>query len=170
MYVCVSGAVKSSLNQRQIKTSFETGPINVWRWNQMRVGELVYPPWSVDVGGLCTRNIQINLFKTFRYLTLGTHKQTLARAPRCLGMCNRLLLCFIYGFTWLYFPFSFLRLCMHARRKCKFINDYSTNKVIVILNNACCVEYSWVWWLTYSHFPWIIIWPPAGRRHFLKSK
>lgn len=104
MYDCVSVIVKSSLNQRQIKTSFETGRIMLWRWNQMRVGDVVYPPWSVDVGGLCSRNIQINLFKTFWYLTLGTHKQMLARAPTCLGMCNSVLLCFIYRFKCLYFP------------------------------------------------------------------
>lgn len=151
MYGCVSAAVKSSLNRRQIKTSFETGPITVWRWNQMRVGELVYPPWSVDVGGLCSRNIQINLFKTFRYLTLGTHKQMLAGAPTCLGMCNRLLLCFIYGFKCLNFPLSFLRLCMHARKNV-YSASYSTSKVIVILNNVGCVKYSWLWWLTYSQF------------------
>lgn len=108
----------------------------------MRVGELVYPAWSVDVGGLCSRNIQISLFKAFWYLTLGTHKQMLAGAPTCLGMCNRALLCFIYPFKCLYFPL-FLRVCTHARRKCKFGIDYSTNKFMVLLNHASCVEYSW---------------------------
>lgn len=32
----------------------------------------VYPWWSVDVGGLCSRHIQISLFKIFWYLVLGT--------------------------------------------------------------------------------------------------
>lgn len=38
---------------------------------------------------------------------------------------------------------AFLRVCTHARRKCKFGIDYSTNKFMLILNNTTCVEYSW---------------------------
>lgn len=39
------------------------------RWEKRR---FVYPWWSVDVGGLCSRHIQISLFKIFWYLALGT--------------------------------------------------------------------------------------------------
>ena len=151
-------------------------------WNRMhnavevksdeRKGRFVYPWWSVDVGGLCFRNIQISLFKIFWYLTLGTDKKTLAWTWTRLGMCNRALLCFTYRFNLLYFPpFQLLfSACAHAQRECQFSIDYSTIKVMVILNNMTCIEYSWKWWLTYSQFLGIMVWPPAGWRHSLKSK
>lgn len=137
-----------------------------------REGRFVYPCWSVDVGGLCSKNIQISLFKIFWYLTLGAHRQTLAWTWTRLGMSNRALLCFIYRFNHLYFPsFQLLfSVCTHARRECQFSIDYCTIKVMVILNNMTCIEYSWKWWLTYSQFLCIMVWPPAGWRHFLKSK
>lgn len=39
------------------------------RWEKRR---FVYPWWSVDVGGLCSRHIQISLFKILWYVALGT--------------------------------------------------------------------------------------------------
>lgn len=78
-------------------------------------------------------------------------------------MCNRALLCFIYRFNLLYFP-PFQRLfsaSAHARGERQFSIDYSTIKVMVILNNMTWIEYSWKWWLTYSQFRCIMVWPPA---------
>lgn len=169
----LSVLVKQGWNQRQIKTSFETGRITQRRWNQTRArGRFVYPWWSVDVGGLCFRNIQISLFKILWYLTLGTDKKTLAWTWTRLGMCNGALLCFSYRFNLLYFPpFQLLfSVHPHAQRGCQFSIDYSTIKVMVILNNMTCIAYSWKRWLTYSQFIGIMVWPPAGWRHFLKSK
>lgn len=146
MYFSVGVVVKQGWNQRQIKTSFETGCIMQWRWTQMRGrGQFVYPRCSVDVGGLCFRNIQISLFKILWYLTLGTNKKMLAWTWTRLGMCNRALLCFSYRSNLLYFPSSqlLLSVCTHAQRECQFSIDYSTIKVMAILNNMPGIEYSW---------------------------
>lgn len=50
------------------------------RWAK---GPFVYPWWSVDVGGLCLRNIQIRLFKKLWYLGSGADKKAFAWTWAC---------------------------------------------------------------------------------------
>ena len=169
----VSAVMKRGWNQRQIKTSFETGRTTQWRWNQMREKDDLFTldevlMLEVFVSGIY-KSVCLRYFGTS---LLRTDKKTLAGTWTRLGMCNRARLCFSYRFNVLYFPpfQRFGSVHPHAQRGCQFSIDYSTIRVMVILNNMTCIAYSWERWFTYSQFIGIIVWPPAGWRHFLKSK